>query len=142
MTPSPVSISTNSKNCFCLYVKIQTVNLKTNSKTRDYITCTVYRNFLESFYFNAQQRLNEISLICLTTALITTTEITWTGYSTRTHLQIKQPIFDLFCIFGDFYASGRTRTHRSIQNLCVCNKNLTILWVTINNKTKIFVQYD
>ena len=38
-----------------------------------------------SFYCKAQQRLKEI--------------ITQTGYSTES-------IFRLFCIFGDFYASG------------------------------------
>ena len=57
MSPSPVPINPTSKDndrvqnwkiCFSLYVKIQTVNLKTDSKTRDSrdcITCTVCWNF-------------------------------------------------------------------------------------------------
>ena len=64
----PVRISpTSKKQCpklkmlFCLYVKIQTVNLKTDSKTLYYMTVQYTEIYLESFYFNinAQQRLNE-----------------------------------------------------------------------------------
>ena len=101
------------KICFCLYVKIQTVNLKTLSPKRETVLHVQYTEiYLESLYFNAQQRLLKWSLVNNSHNIYHRNHMNRIFYKNTSSDRSTDLWFNYFAFWGIFMRQGRTRMHR------------------------------
>ena len=117
----------------------QTVNLKTDAKTQYCSIYTEIKIILSSFYFKAQQMLKEICIVKQLTAIITATEIKWVGYYYKSTCSdqlfnvciLQDAGHELFCVFGDFYAS-------EIPDTEVTKSVIMVQWMELNKINKSY----